>query len=194
MSQQEELFGKEKVFSGEKTLKEFFVACKEITKFKTTRKGNMIYLYVPTKEKITGYLENEKLRIDFATKGKRIAFKINVKKPTTRDDATFFGFFADALGHLVEPVDKDKPVDLEWGELWFRTKRLDVAIVDDALSIIIRPSWKMRPYLCHGKIKADGLRISFEPYFRDMKFTIKGKLTAKKIRKAREVIRAFEMI
>ncbi|MCI4409761.1 MAG: hypothetical protein JHC26_11770 [Thermofilum sp.] len=193
MSQQE-TFGKKITFSGEKALKELRTACKYITEFKTTRKGDVIYLHVPTREKLSGYLENEKLRIDIATEEKRIAFKINVKKPITRDDATFVGFFANALGHLVEPTDKDEAVDLEWGELWFRLKRLDVAIVDDALSIIIRPNWNMKPYLCRGKIKTGGLRISFEPYFRDMKFTIKGKLTAKKIRKIREVIRAFEMI
>jgi len=190
MSQQE--IGKEVTFSGEKALREFFVACKEIAEFKTTRKGNVIYLHVASIEKLSGYLENQRLRIDFATDGDKTAFRIDVKEPITMDDATFFGFFADALGHLIQP-DDSRPMDLRQGEAWFRTKRLSVAVIDDALSIIAR-HWGTRLYKCHGEIKTGTLEISFEPYMRNMRFIVKGKLTVRKMRKIRELVRAFEVI
>jgi hypothetical protein len=186
-------FGKEATFSGERAIKELYVACKEIADFKVSRRGDVIYLRVPSREKLSGYLENEKLRIDFATDGEKIAFKINVKKPTTRDDATFFGFFADALGHLIEPED-GKPLDLRNAEQWFRTKRLRVAVAGDALSIIARRDWNMKLYMCHGETETDTLQISFEPDTENMRFTVRGKLTVRKMRKVRELIQAFEII
>jgi hypothetical protein len=192
MSQQE-TFEKDVVFEGEKALKELYVACKEIADFKVSRRGDVIYLHVQSREKLSGYLENEKLRIDFATKGKKIAFKIDVRGPVTIDDATFVGFFADALGHLIEPAG-DKTIDLKWGETWFRTKRLDVAMIGDALSIIARDNWNTELYKCHGEIETDALKISFEPGTKSMRFTVRGELTVRKMRKIRELIRAFEII
>jgi hypothetical protein len=196
MSQQE-TFEKEKeeFFEGERALKELYVACKEIADFRVSRRGDVIYLHVQSREELSGFLENDRMRLDFYRSGKRIAFRINVKRAVTIDDATFVGFFVDALGHLILATnDGDKAIDLKWGETWFRTKRLDVAIIGDALSIIARHNWNTELYKCHGEIKTGSLQISFEPVAKNMRFTVRGKLTVRRMRNIRELIRAFELI
>jgi len=185
-----------RVFSGEKALEEVNTACKYIVEFETTREGDTIYLFAPSKRKIKGYFETEKGRLDFESKDGRIAFKISLKKPITMEDAANIAFFVNEIGHLVEPPEKrDEAVDLKRAELWFKVKRKRVVVTNEgALLVTARTGSlkKLREY--HGEIKMHALTIKIEKYFDDTRFTIKGKLTIHKMRKITGLIETFETI
>jgi hypothetical protein len=197
MSQREVIEG-EMLFSGEKALKELFVACKEILppERRVSRKGNRIYLSnLSARTSVTGFLENDRMHVGFKNRGDSLDFDVQVRGPLTLDDTTFFGFFAEAVARLAELGD-DGEATLGTGALTMLTRRRswEVTTCQGRITILARSEKGAKLYIARGKIETPRLKIGFRPRGDRMEFTVEAeRLTYRMLKRVERLVWEFNV-